>query len=71
MQITERIYLVGSGSAGFSLTFHSDCHIYLVDGGAELALIDAGVGPGRDDILQNIRSHDFAPDDVRRCIRRI
>ena len=65
MQITERIYLVGSGSAGFSLTFHSDCHIYLIDGGAELALIDAGVGPGRDDILENIRSHDFAPDDVR------
>jgi glyoxylase-like metal-dependent hydrolase (beta-lactamase superfamily II) len=64
MQITERVYLVGSGSAGFSLTFHSDCHVYLIDGGGELALIDAGTGPGRPEILDNIRSHGFAPEDV-------
>jgi glyoxylase-like metal-dependent hydrolase (beta-lactamase superfamily II) len=65
MQLTKRVYLVGGGSAGFGLSFHSDCHIYLIDGGTELALIDAGVGPGRDEILETIRSHGFAPDNVR------
>ena len=46
MQLTERVYLVGSGASGFSLTHHSDCHIYLIDGGSESALIDAGTGLG-------------------------
>jgi len=47
MRITDRVYLVGSGSSGFSLTFHSDSHVYLIDGGNQLALVDAGTGPGR------------------------
>jgi glyoxylase-like metal-dependent hydrolase (beta-lactamase superfamily II) len=64
MQITDRVYLVGSGSAGFSLTFHSDCHIYLIDGGKDLALVDAGTGLGKSEILDLIRSHGFAPEDV-------
>ncbi|MFO1541441.1 MAG: hypothetical protein ACKOTZ_13530 [Chloroflexota bacterium] len=44
MQLTERIHLVGSGVWGFGLTDRADCHVYLVDGGTEAALIDAGAG---------------------------
>ena len=44
MQLAERVHLVGSGSNGFGLTDPYDCHIYLVDGGSELALIDVGAG---------------------------
>ena len=65
MQITEKIYLVGGGSNGFGLSFASDCHIYLIDGGSELALIDAGAGPGRSDVLDQVRSHGFTPEDIR------
>ena len=64
MKITERIYLVGSGSAGFNTTFTSDCHVYLIDGGKELALIDAGAGPGQTEILDHIRSHGLALEDI-------
>lgn len=64
MKITERIYLVGSGSAGFSLSHESDCHIYLIDGGGQLALIDAGAGLGRAEITELIRSHGFALEAI-------
>jgi hypothetical protein len=42
MQLTRRVYLVGSGSTGLSLTHDSDCHVYLIDGGTELAVV-AGI----------------------------
>lgn len=64
MQLTQRVYLVGSGSAGFSLTHDSDCHIYLIDGGTELALVDAGAGPGVAETLANVQAHGFALEDV-------
>ena len=45
MQLTvDIVHLVGSGQSGFSLTDPLDCHVYLLDGGSELALIDTGVG---------------------------
>jgi len=65
MQLTRRVFLVGSGSTGFSLSHDSDCHIYLVDGGSELALVDAGAGPGVPETVGNICAHGFALEDVR------
>jgi hydroxyacylglutathione hydrolase len=68
MEITNRIYLVGSGSQGFSLTDEYDCHIYLVDGSSELALIDAGAGMGVPQIVQNILAHGFDTKRVRHLL---
>jgi hydroxyacylglutathione hydrolase len=65
MQLTEQVYLVGSGAAGFSLTHAGDCHVYLIDGGGEVALVDAGTGLGAAEILDNIRGHGFDLADVR------
>ncbi len=58
MQLTEHIYLVGSGHLGFDLTDPYDCNIYLVDGGSELALIDSGSGMGVPQVfdLERVRS---------------
>ncbi|MEX1019029.1 MAG: MBL fold metallo-hydrolase [Litorilinea sp.] len=42
MRLHPRIALVGSGEMGLSDSW--DCHVYLLDGGSELALIDAGGG---------------------------
>ena len=39
--LTDRIAIVASGGNGFGLTHRSDCHVYLIDGGSEAALIDA------------------------------
>jgi glyoxylase-like metal-dependent hydrolase (beta-lactamase superfamily II) len=56
MRIDERVYLVGSGNLGFNLTDDYDCHVYLVDGGSEMALIDSGGGHSVSAILKNIQS---------------
>jgi len=44
MQLTERIYLVGSGRGGLRLSHLLDCNVFLLDAQTESALIDAGCG---------------------------
>jgi glyoxylase-like metal-dependent hydrolase (beta-lactamase superfamily II) len=65
MQLTDRIYLVGSGAQGFGLTHPSDCHAYLVDGGTEAALIDAGAGVDAAPLLTRLTDSGVAADRVR------
>lgn len=67
MQLTEHIYLVGGGPfTGFGLTSGPDCHIYLIDGGDELALIDSGLGLAEnfEQLIENITGHGFDPKDI-------
>ena len=66
MHLSGRVYLVGSGSSGFSLSHDSDCHVYLIDGGAELALIDAGAGLGLAQILDRIEALGLDKDKISR-----
>ncbi len=63
MKLYEKIYLVGSGQLG--LSDPGDCHVYLIDGGKELALVDAGVGVNQERILANIQNDGFAPEGIR------
>jgi glyoxylase-like metal-dependent hydrolase (beta-lactamase superfamily II) len=64
MRLHDCIYLVGSGEIGLSDAW--DCHVYLVDGGSELALIDAGSGHGTSqaDISRNIEQAGFRTNDI-------
>ena len=64
MQLTETVHLVGSGQNGFSLTNPLDCHVYLLDGGSELALIDTGVGRDVPAIVTEIQAAGFDPRQV-------
>jgi hydroxyacylglutathione hydrolase len=68
MQLDDRIHLVGSGAYGFGLTDPFDCHIFLVDGGSELALIDVGAGMGAAQVVENIRRAGFDPASVRHIL---
>lgn len=68
MQLTDHVYLVGSGHLGFDLTDPYDCNIYLVDGGDELALVDSGSGMGVELVQEQIRRHGFPLDRVRRLL---
>jgi glyoxylase-like metal-dependent hydrolase (beta-lactamase superfamily II) len=68
MKVMERIHLVGSGSNGFDLTDAYDCHVYLVDGGDELALIDAGAGMGAEAIVENVRRDGFDPALIKHLV---
>ena len=68
MKLLERVHLVGSGSNGFDLTDAYDCHVYLVDGGDELALIDVGAGMGAEAIVENVRRDGFDPSLIRHLV---
>jgi len=65
VQLGDRIHLVGSGAFGFDLSDPYDCHVYLLDGGSELALVDAGAGMGAAEIVGNMRGAGFDPARVR------
>ena len=68
MQLTDRVYLIGSGSEGFQMTGHFDCHVYLIAGKDELAVIDAGAGMAVSQIVENIRHHGFEANQVRHLL---
>ncbi|MBA3450244.1 MAG: MBL fold metallo-hydrolase [Chloroflexia bacterium] len=56
MRITDEVFIVGGGVANaFGLSDDPDCHVYLIDGGDELALIDCGMAAG--DSLERILGH--------------
>ena len=60
------VYLAGGG--GIGLSHPTDCHIYLVDGGGELALIDAGSGIQPGHILKNIEQDGLSPSRIRQIL---
>ena len=65
MKISDRLYVVGGGDNSFGLTHQLDCTVYLVDGGTELALVDAGAGVEPERIIQCIRAEGFDCGKVR------
>ena len=64
MRLSESVHLVGSGNNGFNLTHPLDCHVYLLDGGSELALIDSGVGRDVSAIVAQIEAGGFDPGSI-------
>lgn len=68
VRLTARVYIVGSGRFGFNLTSDLDCHVYLIDGGEEAALIDAGAGLATDEILGSIIAHGFSLSHIRHLL---
>jgi hydroxyacylglutathione hydrolase len=52
LRILDDVYLIGSGEVGLSHAL--DCNVYLLDGGNEAALIDAGSGFDTEQLLSNI-----------------
>lgn len=68
MKIADRIHIVASGRFGFSLTDDFDCHVYLLDGGSEYALIDAGGGRDIAGLLAQIEGDGLDPRRVRKLL---
>ena len=65
MKLTDKVYLVGSGAGGFGLTDDQDCNVYLIDGGDEAALVDAGGGRGVSSILEVVEGDGIPVDRIR------
>jgi hydroxyacylglutathione hydrolase len=71
VRITDEVYLVGGGvTNAFGLSDDPDCHIYLVDGGDEVALIDCGMASGDslERILGNVRTEGLDPEKISKVI---
>ncbi len=71
MRLTDEVYVVGGGTSNaFGLTNDPDCHVYLVDGGDELALIDCGIGEGDsiDRIEENVRAEGLDPSRISKLL---
>ncbi len=67
MRLTRDICLVGGGDSGFGLSAPLDCHIYVIDGGSEAAIVDAGMGGkygATDQILMNIQESGVDLDKI-------
>ncbi len=65
MRLTPEVYLVGGGNLGFNLSDAFDSHVYIVDGGGELAMIDSGTGLGEDEIIAHARADGLNIDTIK------
>ncbi len=54
VRFLDHVAMVASGRNGFDWTHPSDCNVYLLDGGGEYALVDAGTGESASDILEAV-----------------
>lgn len=68
MKIHDRIHVIGGGDNSFGLSHALDCTVYLLDGGTEGALIDAGSGLESTLILKNLVAAGFSPNFVRKIL---
>jgi hydroxyacylglutathione hydrolase len=71
VRVTDEVYIVGGGVANaFGLSADPDCHVYLVDGGDELALIDCGMASGDslERILGNVRAEGLDVGRIAKVI---
>ncbi len=68
MKLSDHVYLVGGGDYGFNLTHRLDCHVYAIDAGDEIVLVDAGFGPATDEILEHMRTDGLDPARVSRIV---
>ncbi|THF73833.1 MBL fold metallo-hydrolase [Cohnella fermenti] len=64
MRLLRDVYLTASGRLGYDFTHAADCNAYLVDTGESLVLIDSGAGLPADELLDNVVSAGFAPEEV-------
>jgi glyoxylase-like metal-dependent hydrolase (beta-lactamase superfamily II) len=63
LRLSEEVFIVGSGRSGLGISDDYDCHVYLINGGESLGLIDAGGGHRESvaQILSNVRGAGFDP----------
>lgn len=68
MKIAPDVYLVGGGSFnGFGLSNDMDSHIYAIDGGSEIALIDCGMATKNsiDKIFESLKNDGLDPQKIK------
>ncbi|MDD3213987.1 MAG: MBL fold metallo-hydrolase, partial [Eubacteriales bacterium] len=65
IRLNDFLWIAASGWAGSNFSDPFDCDVYMVDTGDGLVLVDAGVGPCGDAVLDSVRACGFTPADVK------
>lgn len=70
VKVADGLFIVGRGGWGGNkaLSGPGDCNVYLVDGGKEAALVDAGAEAENESIIANIRAAGVEPRKVKKVI---
>jgi hydroxyacylglutathione hydrolase len=68
VRITKDVYLVGGGNLGFNLSSQFDCHIYAIASGDEVVLVDSGLGPGINQVVDNMRNDGLDPNKISKIL---
>ena len=63
MQLTERVYLCGSGALGLSAK--GDCHTYAIRDQQDLAMVDCGMMENPEAIIANLKKDGLDPARVK------
>jgi hydroxyacylglutathione hydrolase len=63
-QLTERVYLVGSGLLGNRMSDDYDCNIYYVAAGDKGILVDCGGGRNTHKLLDILAQHGFSGEQL-------
>jgi len=66
MKVTQGVHIIGGGKGGLGISNEYDCHVYMIHGGDELALIDAGSGIDTEKMLENVAEEGFKAEDITR-----
>jgi len=61
VELMPGVHLVGSGRLGLCLSHDDDCNIYLIDGGRDSVLVDAGCGLGAEQVLAAVAAAGVPP----------
>lgn len=65
MRLVEGVHLVASGSGGVDLSHPFDCNAYVLDGGGDAALVDAGIGAAPEALLAEAERAGVARGRIR------
>lgn len=65
MKMLNHVRLVASGGGGFDWTDPCDCNVYVIDGGNETALIDAGAGGSTAQIMSHLFEESICTKTIK------
>lgn len=66
MKLSEHLYIIGSDQLGLSSP--RDSNVYLIDGGGELGLVDAGRAASFGTHVSNVRAHGYLPSRISKIL---
>ncbi|WP_309120305.1 MBL fold metallo-hydrolase [Paenibacillus sp.] len=65
MKLTDAVYVVGGGDLGYRISNPYDCNVFVLVGGGESCIIDAGSGMEPETIVDNLIHDGIKPECIK------